>query len=204
MRLPRGFSLPEVLVGMSLLALVLTLTAQVLSPSLRIWNLDQARSTVEATGMLLERRLAAELLTTARTSITTLASPPAVSFLVPRGYDPETGSTLWSGFVVYALDRENRLLYRKVWPNPKAALQVPPLSYSFPATSSFRLTSDQLRRIATTNNGTEVRVARYVSDLQVLPGTPGYPGGLVLRLELPTQAGVETRVRRLDLSFRNG
>lgn len=198
-----GFTLAETLVAAALMGLVLMMGAQIVAPSLRIWNLDQARSAAEGTAMVLERRMAAELLETTRGSVTTSRSPVAVSFLEPAGYDPETGRTRWSGFVVYVLDDANRILYRKTWPNPKAPLQVPPLPYSFPRDEPVALTAAELRQVATTTNGSEVRSGRFVSDLQVSPGTATEPGRLMLEMKLLTQNGYETRLRRLDLVLRN-
>lgn len=198
-----GFTLAETLVAAALMGLVLMLGAQVVTPSLRIWNLDQARSAAEGTAMILERRMTAELLETSRESVTTSRAPVAVSFLEPAGYDPETGRTRWSGFIVYVLDDVNRILYRKTWPNPKAALQVPPLPHSFPRSDPVALTPAELRQVATTTNGSEVRSGRYVSDLQVSAGTATEPGRLLLEMRLPTQGGIESRQRRLDLVLRN-
>lgn len=198
-----GFTLAETLVAAALLGLVLLLGAQVIAPSLHIWNRDQARSAAEGTAMILERRMAAELLETSRESVTSSRDPVAVSFLEPAGYDPETGRTRWSGFVVYVLDDVNRILYRKTWPNPKVVLQVPPLPYSFPVSEPVRMTPAELARVATTTNGSEVRAGRFVSDLQVSPGTSTTPGRLLLVMKLLTQNGFETRQRRLDLVLRN-
>lgn len=199
----RGFTLVETLVGTTLLALVLMLSAQVITPSLRIWKLDQARATVEGTALILEKRLAAELVASTAESLTTLADPPSLAFLQADGYDPDSGKPVWNRYVLYSLDTTNRVLHREEWPNPGLSLQVPLLLRTLPTTEPKALTPAELRLAVTSHNGTERPAGHYVSGLQVVRGTREEPVEVVLTFSVPTPHGLESRERRLAMALRN-
>lgn len=206
MRRPRGFTIAEVLTTAALLSLVILLGIQVLTPSLRIWNLGQACSAVEGAALLLERRMTTELLASSRRSVTSIrSSPTAISFLESKGrrYDSTTGRVQWTGFVVYVLEASSGKLIRKTWPNPAVGTQTPNLAYSFPTTRALRLSEAELQQVARTVNGTETHVALNVCDVNVMSAATNEPLPLVLRMNLLTQTGTHVRERRLELSLRN-
>lgn len=205
----RGFTLLENLVVVSLTVLLLTLTWQVLSPSLRIWKINQARADIEQTGQVVEYKMAHELLQTSSSSVTIrTADPPAISFLgfdaaSSGGYDQNTGKAVWRKFVVYYLDTENHILYRKEWPNTSLAVQVPVLpGYPFPTQKTPALSQSELQQICSTENGTEKRAAYYVLALNA-SNPSGGPFQLGLQLTEEDDSGVELALRQVDLHLRN-
>ncbi|HXE73521.1 MAG TPA: prepilin-type N-terminal cleavage/methylation domain-containing protein [Candidatus Nitrosotenuis sp.] len=203
MRRVGGLTLVEILVALAVGGLALLLASQLLAPATRIWRINQARSAVEQTSIVLETRLVREILPSTADSVTTLASPPALSFLTPGGYDERTGRPIWSGFVIYCLDRDNRILYRKLWPNPDLPVQEPPLPYTFPTEEAVQLTPEELERVCTTCNGTERPVAYSITGFTAeLESAQGLLT-LAARYASETSLGLELRSRSLQLHMRN-
>lgn len=199
-RRPRGFTLAEQLSVAGLVLLVLGLTLQVLQPALNTWMLDQARGETEQVGLVVAGRLASELRASTADSLVagTVTGIPAVAFLSTGDtavrFDAETGRPVWRQLVVYYLDSENRILYRKQWPAAGAGTQIPLLERKLPTTDPFRITERELRALCTTRNGTEERAAYHVEELR-LAVEDHEPARLELGLACPTRLGTE-RTRR--------
>lgn len=205
----RGFTLIDQLVVAGLLALLLTLTAQVLAPCLSVWQRSRTRSDLDQSARMLEYRLAEELRRSTAESVTVLAGElPAISFLSTRpasgtSYDGVTGRPIWTRVVAYYLDAPNRVLYRKEWPNPRLGIsQVPALPYTLPTTTPLRLSEAELALLCTTANHTEQRASYHVSELSAT--VPSY-GRLDVDLRLLTESrsGPESLLRSVVLRMRN-
>jgi len=203
----RGLTLLEQLVATSLLTLLMTLCWQVVKPNLDVWKVNAARADLEQTAVVLQHRIARELRQSSRDSITTLSSPPAISFLSfddasSSAYDSSTGKPTWRKFVIYYVDTDNRIMYRKEYPDTAAGVQTPLLPVVLPSSNAFKLTTTQLQSICGTENGTETRVAWYVLGVTVTVPTSG---AVTLDLQLTTEspAGMELADRQLDLTLRN-
>lgn len=204
----RAFTLLEQLVAMSLLTLLLTLSWQVLKPSLDVWKVNAARADLEQTAVVLQHRIVRELVQSSRDSITTISSPPAVSFLsfddsTSSAYDASSGKPTWRKFVIYYVDTDNRIMYRKEYPNTAKTVQTPVLtSVVLPTSDPFKLTATQLQTICGTENGTETRVAWYALGMTLTVPTSGAVS-LDLQLTTESPAGMELAERQLDLTLRN-
>lgn len=171
---PSGMTLMEQVVSTSLLAVVMLLTWQVLSPCLKVWQTDQAEVAIDQLGMLDSVRLRAELSRSTSRSLAFLdGDPPALCFLScddpsqTAAYDPVTGRPIWRKWVVYFLDVENEILYRKEWPNSTLSGQIPDLGVTLPTTTPTALTPALLRSLCVTTNGTEHRVSHNVQQFSV-------------------------------------
>jgi prepilin-type N-terminal cleavage/methylation domain-containing protein len=197
MRHGRGLTLIELMVGMTLLSLVLTLSAQVLVPCLNVWNVSQSQASLQQGAMLLQRKLSDEVAASDVRSVTTLNDPPAICFLsyTPDGaaqtnpYDTQSGEILWQQWVVYYLDAEDQLVYRKVWPNPSGGTQVPDLGTTLPSLTPTALSPTQVAALCTTTNGTERCVAIQAYDLAA---QLALPSSLQIQLGFATQLGQQT------------
>lgn len=140
----RGFTLVEVLVGSALMAVLMTMVYQVLSPSMRSIQRAEARVETQQAALLALDRIFFDLRLSDPRSVTLLASPPAIAFLSPRppsrsGLPPldtmmyrlagaDTRPVTWRTFEVLYHDADQRLLLSKEAPYPggfEVALMTP-------------------------------------------------------------------------------
>ncbi|MEW6283643.1 MAG: prepilin-type N-terminal cleavage/methylation domain-containing protein [Candidatus Eremiobacterota bacterium] len=180
----RGLTLPELLVGMALLGLLLTILMQLLTPSLHIWDVNRARSDADQAALVLLPRLTRELCATSRQSVTTARG--TVSFLstgsLEPGYDPRTGKPIWRLFVIYYLDEPGRELYRREWP------------LAAPTSRPVRLTPGELAGLASDGR----RASRGVSGFQMTDAA-GEPLRLQVEFVRSSRSGLERTLRTVDL-----
>jgi type II secretory pathway pseudopilin PulG len=177
----RGFSLAETLVSMSIVILVLTMTADILTPCMHVWSANQNRASAEENGLLLGRNMRREISASHLQSVTyRSAEPTALSFLSSEGaapnpqmgWDGSTGKPLWRKFVIYYVEASTHRLYRKEWPNLQSATQVPALSVALPSLTVSALPNETLRNICLTTNGSEHVVAERVVSLDYAVPSP--------------------------------
>jgi hypothetical protein len=124
--LRRGFTLLEQVMSCALLTVVLGLTWQILAPNLRAWDMSRGRADVEQQSLVMQSRLAEELRNSTMASVTISTTPPGFCFATldtSSPYDTSSGHPLWNGLVLYVLDTENQVLYRKA--SSLSALQLP-------------------------------------------------------------------------------
>jgi hypothetical protein len=181
----RGFTLLEQIAACALFSLVMTLSWQVLSPNLRLWQRERGRAEIEQNSLVVATRLAAELRASNADSVTCLADPPGFSFAAAPGYDPDSGRPVWSGAVAYSLDTENHVLYRMESSADKGLLSAA-----------------GLQRLLTSDNQTERAVATYVYALTVTRPVDGLIH-VSLRCGWPDEGTVAWLERTVDVRMRN-
>lgn len=183
----RGFTLAESVVALGLFTMVSTMTWQVLSPNLRLWERSRTRTEVEQGAMVAETRLVNELRESCADSVTCIGIPPGFSFatLDPHApYDPDTGKAAWQGVIAYVLDTENHVLYRK---STSTATQLSPA---------------ELVQLLTSENGTERAVSNYVMTLTVTAPVQGVMH-VSLRYAWPEDDGQQVVDHVIDVQMRN-
>ena len=133
----RGLSLAEVLMGIFLMATVMSLMMLLLFPSLWMWRSEQAHSEVQQGVLVAVSRLQQMLLNCEFESLTVVGSPPALAFQEVvgegTGFDAVSGNPILEtqAQVVYR-DAATRRIIHKTWSKAPPALN----GIDFNATSS--------------------------------------------------------------------
>ncbi|HEY4000996.1 MAG TPA: hypothetical protein VGO93_19160 [Candidatus Xenobia bacterium] len=196
-RRSQGLTLFELILTLSLLLLLFGLAWQVLLPALRIWVVNQARASIEETGIVLESRIAREMERSTQSTVTILPPGPVEAFSFatfgnetqtdigdpwllptppPDGYNPQTGLPEWQYFVIYYHPTGTQNVYRKIWPvPPQGCPQAPPTATAscqpfyevLPSANVRTLTTDELASLCATPNGSERQVSSFVDALQL-------------------------------------
>lgn len=131
-----GFTLVELLIGLTLLSLLTLMFAWFIVPALRMASLGTTRVDIQQMAVLACNKVAADLQGSARLAVSlhsrAAADPgndPVVVAMVPIKDVDQNGRRIWKQEVVtYFWDRNTRLLLRRTFPpGPPASLSVDPL-----------------------------------------------------------------------------
>ncbi len=185
-----GLTIVELLVVMGLLGLLLTICGQIVQPSLRVWELNRARADLDQAALVATTRLQRDLLGSHREAVSFRpADPCALAFPLSERYEALTGKPVFDRWVLYSLDPQNRLLYRRQWTVPAT-------------TEPEALLDPQLSVLAATPP--LKRVAGHVAALRVLhPNGEQGPIRIELDLQRPARGAPEVTFRVLELNPRN-
>lgn len=186
----RGLTVMELVVVVGLLALLLVLCIQMVTPSIRVWEVNRARADLDQAAMVTTARLQHDLMATQREAISFRAANPCVlAFPLTDRYEALSGKPIFDHWALYSLDPVNRLLYRREW-------EVPPTTEPQP------LLDPQLSLLAVAPP--LQRVSGHVAALRVLDlDAPDAPLRVEIDLRRPGKWADEVTFRVLELNPRN-